>query len=196
MVIQHLLFFSLSLSLLKIISSAFGLTQAGFKTACITKLFPTRYTSFLSLPGAGGMTCVTTLQKTLRSCLGSQVAHCGSAGRHQCCTGQHGAGRLAMVSQLALHFSFRVIAVSDCFSSASPVVAIFRHFYDTVKGSDWLGDQDAIQYMCEEAPRTVIEVCKGQTLCFPSSLSVFFRPDLTFFCSLVAGKLRHALLAY
>src|ERR1700734_2046263 len=30
--------------------------------------------------------------------------------------------------------------------------------YDTVKGSDWLGDQDAIHYMCREAPRTVIEL--------------------------------------
>lgn len=27
--------------------------------------------------------------------------------------------------------------------------------YDTVKGSDWLGDQDAIHYMCREAPRYV-----------------------------------------
>ncbi len=26
------------------------------------------------------------------------------------------------------------------------------HMYDTVKGSDWLGDQDAIEYMCKEAP--------------------------------------------
>ena len=32
------------------------------------------------------------------------------------------------------------------------------HMYDTVKGSDWLGDQDAIHYMCKEAPRTVIEL--------------------------------------
>jgi len=32
------------------------------------------------------------------------------------------------------------------------------HMYDTVKGSDWLGDQDAIHYMCREAPNTVIEV--------------------------------------
>jgi succinate dehydrogenase (ubiquinone) flavoprotein subunit len=31
-------------------------------------------------------------------------------------------------------------------------------FYDTVKGADWLGDQDAIQYMCREAPRAVIEL--------------------------------------
>lgn len=30
--------------------------------------------------------------------------------------------------------------------------------YDTVKGSDWLGDQDAIHYMCKEAPNTVIEL--------------------------------------
>lgn len=30
--------------------------------------------------------------------------------------------------------------------------------YDTVKGSDWLGDQDAIHYMCREAPATVIEL--------------------------------------
>jgi len=32
------------------------------------------------------------------------------------------------------------------------------HFYDTVKGSDWLGDQDAIQYMTREAPKAVLEV--------------------------------------
>ncbi len=32
------------------------------------------------------------------------------------------------------------------------------HFYDTVKGSDWLGDQDAIHYMCKEAPNSVLEL--------------------------------------
>ena len=32
------------------------------------------------------------------------------------------------------------------------------HRYDTVKGSDWLGDQDAIAYMCREAPQAVIEL--------------------------------------
>jgi succinate dehydrogenase / fumarate reductase flavoprotein subunit len=32
------------------------------------------------------------------------------------------------------------------------------HFYDTVKGGDWLGDQDAIEYMCREAPRVVYEL--------------------------------------
>ncbi|MGB8432905.1 MAG: succinate dehydrogenase flavoprotein subunit [Burkholderiales bacterium] len=32
------------------------------------------------------------------------------------------------------------------------------HMYDTVKGSDWLGDQDTIEYVCREAPRCVIEL--------------------------------------
>ena len=32
------------------------------------------------------------------------------------------------------------------------------HMYDTVKGSDWLGDQDAIEYMCREAPDAVVEL--------------------------------------
>ena len=32
------------------------------------------------------------------------------------------------------------------------------HMFDTVKGSDWLGDQDAIHYMCREAPKTVLEL--------------------------------------
>jgi len=32
------------------------------------------------------------------------------------------------------------------------------HMYDTVKGSDWLGDQDAIEYMCREGPGAVIEL--------------------------------------
>ena len=32
------------------------------------------------------------------------------------------------------------------------------HMYDTVKGSDWLGDQDAIQYMCQNAPAAIIEL--------------------------------------
>ena len=32
------------------------------------------------------------------------------------------------------------------------------HMYDTVKGSDWLGDQDAIEYLCKEGPQAVIEL--------------------------------------
>jgi succinate dehydrogenase / fumarate reductase, flavoprotein subunit len=32
------------------------------------------------------------------------------------------------------------------------------HMYDTVKGSDWLGDQDAIEFMCKEAPGAILEL--------------------------------------
>ena len=32
------------------------------------------------------------------------------------------------------------------------------HMFDTIKGSDWLGDQDAIEYMCKEAPDAIIEL--------------------------------------
>jgi succinate dehydrogenase / fumarate reductase flavoprotein subunit len=32
------------------------------------------------------------------------------------------------------------------------------HFYDTVKGGDWLGDQDAIEFMCREAPHVVYDL--------------------------------------
>ena len=32
------------------------------------------------------------------------------------------------------------------------------HMYDTIKGSDWLGDQDAIEFMCKEAPSAVLEL--------------------------------------
>jgi succinate dehydrogenase / fumarate reductase flavoprotein subunit len=34
----------------------------------------------------------------------------------------------------------------------------WHHMYDTIKGSDWLGDQDAIEYMCKEAADAVIEL--------------------------------------
>ncbi len=32
------------------------------------------------------------------------------------------------------------------------------HMYDTVKGADWLGDQDAIEFMCRQAPEAVYEL--------------------------------------
>src|SRR5574344_2226696 len=32
------------------------------------------------------------------------------------------------------------------------------HFYDTIKGSDWLGEQDAIEYLCREAIPAIIEL--------------------------------------
>ncbi|KAF8515873.1 succinate dehydrogenase [Gautieria morchelliformis] len=78
--------------------AAFGLAQAGFNTACITKLFPTRSHTVAAQGG-------------INAALGNMTED-----------------------------DWR------------------WHMYDTVKGSDWLGDQDAIHYMCREAPRTVIEL--------------------------------------
>jgi succinate dehydrogenase (ubiquinone) flavoprotein subunit len=78
--------------------AAMGLAEHGFKTACISKLFPTRSHTVAAQGG-------------INAALGNRT-------------------------------------VDD-----------WRwHMYDTVKGSDWLGDQDAIHYMCREAPRAVIEL--------------------------------------
>ncbi|KAG1052088.1 hypothetical protein G6F46_004504 [Rhizopus delemar] len=78
--------------------AAFGLAEAGFNTACITKLFPTRSHTVAAQGG-------------INAALGNMTED-----------------------------DWR------------------WHMYDTVKGSDWLGDQDAIHYMCREAPHTVIEL--------------------------------------
>jgi succinate dehydrogenase / fumarate reductase flavoprotein subunit len=78
--------------------ATFGLAQLGLKTACVSKLFPTRSHT---VAAQGGMS-----------------AALGNMGDDD-----------------------------------------WRwHMYDTVKGSDWLGDQDAIEYMCKEAPQAVIEL--------------------------------------
>jgi len=78
--------------------AAMGLSEAGFRTACITKLFPTRSHT---VAAQGGVNAA-----------------------------------LANMSEDDWRW----------------------HFYDTVKGSDWLGDQDAIHYMCKEAPAAVLEL--------------------------------------
>jgi succinate dehydrogenase / fumarate reductase flavoprotein subunit len=75
-----------------------GLAEAGLKTACVTKVFPTRSHT---VAAQGGIS-----------------AALGNMGEDD-----------------------------------------WRwHMYDTIKGSDWLGDQDAIEYMCKEAPDAVIEL--------------------------------------
>lgn len=78
--------------------AAMGLSEAGFKTACVSKLFPTRSHTVAAQGG-------------INAALGN-------------------------------------MGPDD-----------WRwHMYDTVKGSDWLGDQDAIHYMCREAPKAVLEL--------------------------------------
>ena len=43
------------------------------------------------------------------------------------------------------------------------------HAFDTVKGSDYLGDQDAIETMCKDAPRTIIEPAAWRKMCVSSA---------------------------
>ena len=78
--------------------AAFGLAEQGFRTACVTKLFPTRSHTVAAQGG-------------INAALGNMEPD-----------------------------NWR------------------WHHYDTVKGSDWLGDQDAIQYMTEQASQAVIEL--------------------------------------
>ncbi|MDX2050507.1 MAG: succinate dehydrogenase flavoprotein subunit [Rickettsiaceae bacterium] len=78
--------------------ATFGMAEAGLKTACVTKLFPTRSHT---VAAQGGIS-----------------AALGNMGPDD-----------------------------------------WRwHMYDTIKGSDWLGDQDAIEYMCKNAMQSVIEL--------------------------------------
>ncbi|MEW5056997.1 succinate dehydrogenase flavoprotein subunit [Cycloclasticus sp. 46_120_T64] len=78
--------------------ATFGMAQKGLKTACITKVFPTRSHT---VAAQGGIS-----------------AALGNMGEDD-----------------------------------------WRwHMYDTVKGSDWLGDQDAIEYMCREAIPAIVEL--------------------------------------
>ncbi len=86
-----------------------------------------------------------------------------------------GAGGSGMRASLQLaRVGLRVAVLSKVFPTRSHTVAAQGgvsaslgnmsedswqfHFYDTVKGSDWLGDQDAIEFMCREAPKVVYEL--------------------------------------
>ena len=86
-----------------------------------------------------------------------------------------GAGGSGMQASLRLaQAGLNVAVVSKVFPTRSHTVAAqggigaslgnmsednwHYHFFDTVKGSDWLGDQDAIEYMCREAPKVVFEL--------------------------------------
>lgn len=89
-----------------------------------------------------------------------------------CIVGAGGAGLRAVIG--ARESGLRTICVTKLFPTRSHTVAAqggingalgnmtpddWRwHMYDTVKGSDWLGDQDAIHYMCREASDTIIEL--------------------------------------
>ena len=86
-----------------------------------------------------------------------------------------GAGGAGMRASLQLaEAGLKVAVVSKVFPTRSHTVAAqggigaalgnmgedswMWHMYDTIKGSDWLGDQDAIEFLCREAPKVVIEL--------------------------------------
>ncbi len=86
-----------------------------------------------------------------------------------------GAGGAGMRASLQLaEAGFKVAVLTKVFPTRSHTVAAqggigaalgnmgedswHWHMYDTVKGSDWLGDQDTIEFMCREAPKSVIEL--------------------------------------
>jgi len=86
-----------------------------------------------------------------------------------------GAGGAGMRASLELaHAGLRVAVLSKVFPTRSHTVAAqggigaalgnmgedhwLWHMYDTIKGSDYLGDQDAIEFMCRMAPEVVIEL--------------------------------------
>jgi succinate dehydrogenase / fumarate reductase flavoprotein subunit len=86
-----------------------------------------------------------------------------------------GAGGAGMRASLQLaEAGLRVAVLSKVFPTRSHTVAAqggigaalgnmgedswLWHMFDTVKGSDWLGDQDAIEFMCREAPKLVYEL--------------------------------------
>ena len=93
--------------------------------------------------------------------------------RFDCLVIGAGGGGLRAALQLA-EADARVAVVSKVFPTRSHTVAAqggmnaalanvlpdnwHWHMYDTVKGGDYLGDQDAIEYMCQMAPRLVIEL--------------------------------------
>jgi succinate dehydrogenase (ubiquinone) flavoprotein subunit len=80
------------------------------------------------------------------------------------------------------------------------------HAYDTVKGSDWLGDQDAIHYMCREAPAAVLELesygmpfsrtpeGKIYQRAFGGQSQDFGKGDQAFRCCAAADRTGHAML--
>lgn len=68
--------------------------------------------------------------------------------------------KVAVISKIFPTRSHTVSAQGGIAAALGNVVADkpIWHMYDTVKGSDYLGDQNAIQYMCEQAPTSVYEL--------------------------------------
>lgn len=72
--------------------------------------------------------------------------------------GARGLGKKYTKQISLLHASRTLFSPFSRIQPPPPTHARTTNRYDTIKGADWLGDQDAIQYMCREAPKAVIEL--------------------------------------
>ena len=84
----------------------------------------------------------------------------GGAGLRAALELADGGARVAVVSKLFPTRSHTVAAQGGIAATLGNVTPDHWrwHAYDTVKGSDYLGDQDAIEYMCREAPAAIYEL--------------------------------------
>lgn len=129
----------------------------------------------MAAAGRLGMPPATTLVRRQMRSLSSKVGDAYKVVDHTYDAVVVGAGGAGLRAAFGLaEKGFEVACITKLFPTRSHTVAAqgginaalgnmteddWRwHMYDTVKGSDWLGDQDAIHYMCREAPSTVIEL--------------------------------------
>ncbi|QAX81988.1 succinate dehydrogenase flavoprotein subunit [Candidatus Pseudomonas adelgestsugas] len=87
----------------------------------------------------------------------------GGGGAGMCTSLQlaRGSHKIAVITKVFPTRSHTVSAqggITCAIASADPNDDWRWHMYDTVKGSDYIGDQDAIEYMCQEGPATVFEL--------------------------------------
>lgn len=97
---------------------------------------------------------------TVEHCYDAVIVGAGGAGlRAAFGLGSKGY-RVAVVTKLFPTRSHTVAAqggINAAISNVEPDNWLY-HMYDTVKGSDWLGDQDAIHFLTREAPQAVFEL--------------------------------------
>src|SRR5258705_5186332 len=82
----------------------------------------------------------------------------GIAGQHAALAAADAGATVAILSKVHPVRSHSVAAAGGINAAISPNDDWRSHAYDTVKGSDFLGDQDAIEVMCSEAPAEVLHL--------------------------------------
>ncbi|HLI32178.1 MAG TPA: FAD-binding protein [Solirubrobacteraceae bacterium] len=82
----------------------------------------------------------------------------GLAGQRAALAAAQGGAKVAIMSKVHPVRSHSVAAAGGINAAINPADDWRSHAYDTVKGSDYLGDQDAIEAMCSEAPEEVLHL--------------------------------------